>query len=414
MIAHQGDGSLPAIEHPHLMKNYNRAPVNFVRGEGVWLIDNHGERYLDFVAGIAVCALGHANPAIVGAIAAQAATLVHCSNLYHYEPAGELANKLAELSGFDRVFFCNSGTEANEAAIKLARKRASRIGQTERNVIVSCNNSFHGRTLGALAATDNPKYHEGFGPLPGGFTFTPLNDIEALEKAIDSHTAALIIEPVQGESGVFPATREFLEAARAITAKNGALLIFDEIQTGMGRMGTLFAFEYYGVRPDAITLAKALANGLPIGALLCTDDAAGALQPGDHGTTFGGSPVPCAAALAHLNLRDRMNLNAHVTEMGRLLLHELREVANADRERFGDPRGVGLMLGLPVIEPFSAKDIVQAALGERLLINGAGSNTLRFLPPLIINEEELREGASRLRHAIAASRVRPDETTAVS
>ncbi|MGH7716416.1 MAG: aminotransferase class III-fold pyridoxal phosphate-dependent enzyme, partial [Vulcanimicrobiaceae bacterium] len=166
--------------------------------------------------------------------------------------------------------------------------------------------------------------------------------------------------------------------------------------------------------PDVITLAKALANGLPIGALLCTDDAAGALQPGDHGTTFGGSPVPCAAALAHLNLRDRMNLNAHVTEMGRILLHELREIANADRERFGDPRGVGLMLGLPVIEPFSAKDIVQAALGEGLLINGAGANTLRFLPPLIMNEEELHEGASRLRHAIAASRVRPDETTAAS
>ncbi|MGH7716907.1 MAG: aspartate aminotransferase family protein, partial [Vulcanimicrobiaceae bacterium] len=234
MIAHQGGGSLPVIEHPHLMKNYNRAPINFVRGEGVWLIDNHGDRYLDFVAGIAVCALGHAHPAIVGAIAAQAATLVHCSNLFHYEPAGELANKLAELSGFDRVFFCNSGTEANEAAIKLARKRASRIGQNDRNVIVACNNSFHGRTMGALAATDNPKYHEGFGPLPGGFKFTPLNDIEALEKVIDSHTAALIIEPVQGESGIFPATREFLEAARAITAKNAALLIFDEIQTGMG------------------------------------------------------------------------------------------------------------------------------------------------------------------------------------
>lgn len=403
MIAHQ-EGALPALEHPHLLKNYNRAPVNFVRGEGVWLIDDRGERYLDFVAGIAVCALGHSHPAIVGAIAAQAATLVHCSNLYNHEPAGELANKLAELSGFERVFFCNSGSEANEAAIKLARKRAFRLGQPKRNVILACNNSFHGRTMGALAATDNPKYHEGFEPLPRGFNFTPLNDIEALERAIGPKTAALIVEPVQGESGVFPATHEFLHAARKITAERGALLIFDEIQAGMGRLGTLFAFDYYGVRPDAITLAKALANGLPIGALLVTEEAASALQPGDHGTTFGGSPVPCAAALAHLNLRERMNLNDHVSEMGRILESELREIANADRERFGDPRGIGLMLGLPVIEPFAAKDIVDAALAERLLVNAAGSNTLRFVPPLIINEDDLREGLRRLRHAIAGSR----------
>lgn len=412
MIAHQGGSSLPAIEHPHLMKNYNRAPINFVRGEGVWLIDDRGDRYLDLVAGIAVCALGHSHPAIVGAIAAQAATLVHCSNLYHHEPAGELANKLADISGFDRVFFCNSGTEASEAAIKLARKRAFRLGQTDRNVIVACTNSFHGRTMGALSATDNPKYQEGFGPLPGGFAFTPFNDVAALEKIIDSKTAALIIEPIQGESGIFPATHEFLEAARKITAEKGALLIFDEIQTGMGRTGTLFAFEYYNIRPDVITLAKALANGLPIGALLCTEEAAGALHAGDHGTTFGGSPVPCAAALAHLNLRDRMNLNVHVSNMGHILELELREIANADRERFGDPRGLGLMLGLPVMDPFSAKDIVQAALGEQLLINAAGNNTLRFVPPLIINEEELREAMRRLRHVIASSRVRQDEATA--
>ena len=223
---------------------------------------------------------------------------------------------------------------------------------------------------------------------------------------IDSTTAALIIEPVQGESGIFPATNAFLEAARKLTAERGALLIFDEIQTGMGRTGTLFAFEYYNVRPDAITLAKALANGLPIGALLCTDEAADALHPGDHGTTFGGSPVPCAAALAHLNLRDRMNLNAHVANMGRILELELREIAHADRERFGDPRGLGLMLGLPVMDPFAAKDIVQAALGEQLLINAAGNNTLRFVPPLIISEDELRESMRRLRRAIAASRSR--------
>ena len=402
MIAHTG-GKLPAIEHPHLLQNYNRAPVNFIRGEGVWLIDDRGDRYLDFVAGIAVCALGHSHPAIVGAIAAQAATLVHCSNLFHYEPAGELANKLAQLSGFDRVFFCNSGTEANEAAIKLGRKRAFRLGQKDRNVILACRNSFHGRTMGALAATDNPHYHEGFEPLPLGFAFTPLNDITALERAIDARTAAFIVEPIQGESGVFPATREFLQAARKLTAERGALLIFDEIQTGMGRTGKLFAFEHFDVRPDAMTLAKALANGLPIGALLVSGEAVSALQPGDHGTTFGGSPVPCAAALAHLNLRDRMDLDRHVTAMGTLLLEELREIAAGDRERFGEPRGIGLMVGLPVCDPFAAKDIVEAALGEQLLLNAAGNNTLRFVPPLVIGEEELREGLRRLRRAIAAS-----------
>jgi acetylornithine/N-succinyldiaminopimelate aminotransferase len=403
MIAPTG-GSLPALRHPHLLQNYNRAPVNFIRGEGVWLIDDCGDRYLDLVAGIAVCALGHAHPAIVGAIAAQAATLVHCSNLYHHEPAGELANKLAGLSGFERVFFCNSGTEANEAAIKLARKRAYRLGQKDRRVIIACHNSFHGRTMGALAATDNPKYHEGFEPLPGGFAFTPLNDVAALERAIDGKTAAFIVEPVQGESGVFPATREFLQAARRITAEHGALLVFDEIQTGMGRVGKLFAFEHFGVRPDVVTLAKALANGLPIGALLVDGEATSALQPGDHGTTFGGSPVPCAAALAHLNLRERMDLDAHVTAMGDLLMQDLREIAAAERDRFGEPRGVGLLIGLPVLEPYAAKDIVDAALNERLLVNAAGNNTLRFVPPLVIGEDELREGIRRLRRVIAATR----------
>lgn len=403
MIAQPG-GALPVIEHPHLLKNYSRAPITIVRGEGTWLIDDRGERYLDLVAGIAVCALGHAHPAIVGAIAAQASTLVHCSNLYHHEPAGELANKLALVSGFERVFFCNSGTEANEAAIKLARKRAFRLGQNDRNVILACTDSFHGRTMGALAATDNPKYHEGFEPLPRGFAFTPFNDVAALEKAIDDRTAALLVEPVQGESGVSPASREFLAAARKITAERGALLIFDEIQCGMGRIGRLLAYQHFGVKPDVITLAKSLANGLPIGAILVSEDAAGALQPGDHGTTFGGSPVPCAAALAHLNLRERMDLDAHVTAMGTLLMHELRDIAASDSERFSEPRGLGLMLGLPVLEPFAAKDIVAAGLAEHVLLNAAGKNTLRFVPPLIIGEPELREGMRRLRRAIAASR----------
>lgn len=390
----------PAIVHPHLLANYNRAPVKFVRGEGCWLIDDRGQRYLDFVAGIAVCALGHAHPAIVGAIAAQAATLVHCSNLYHHEPAGELANKLAALSGFDRVFFCNSGAEANEAAIKLARKRAYRLGQTERTTILACTNSFHGRTLGALAATDNPRYHEGFGPLPGGFDFVEFNSVDALDRMVGEHTAAVLIEPVQGESGVMPATPAFLAAARRICDERGALLIFDEIQAGMGRLGTLFAFQTFGVRPDAITIAKALSNGLPIGAILIDAACASALQPGDHGTTFGGSPVPCAAALAHLNLRDRMNLDDHVRTASARLRRGLEEIADANPDAFDRPRGVGLLLGLPVREPYSTKAFVDAALDRYLLLNGAGRNTLRFVPPLIISDSEIDEGLARFRDSL--------------
>jgi predicted acetylornithine/succinylornithine family transaminase len=284
-------------DHPHLLQNYRRSPVTFVRGEGCELIDDAGNRYLDFVAGIAVCALGHAHPRIAAAISRQAATLVHCSNLYHHEPAGTLANRLAELSGFERVFFCNSGAEANEAAIKLARKWAYRRGETRRRTILTCSESFHGRTLATVTATANPKYQEGFDPLPAGFRTTAFNDLAALEAALDETVAAFLVEPVQGESGVWPASRAYLQRARELCDERGALLVFDEIQCGLGRLGSTFAFEHYGVRPDALTIAKALANGLPIGALLIGARCADALQAGDHGTTFGGSPVPCAAAL---------------------------------------------------------------------------------------------------------------------
>lgn len=399
-IAAPSANAAALVPHPHLLANYARAPLTFVRGEGCWLIDDRGERYLDCVAGIAVCALGHSHPGIVGVIAAQAATLVHCSNLYNHEPAGTLATRLAELSGLERVFFCNSGTEANEAAIKLARKRAYRLGQPERNVILACNNSFHGRTLGALAATDNAAYHEGFGPMPQGFAFTPFNDVDALEKAIDEHTAAVIIEPVQGESGVMPATKAFLQAARRLCDEHGAVLIFDEIQCGMGRLGTLFAFQHFGVRPDVVTLAKALANGLPMGALLIDASLANALQPGDHGTTFGGSPVPCAAALAHLSIRERNDLDTHVRAVGAHLLEGLRALARERADLFEEPRGIGLMLGLPVRAPHEAKAIVKAALDQHLLLNAAGRNTLRFVPPLIISEAEVDEALMRLRRAI--------------
>jgi len=386
----------------HLLGNYAPAPVTFVRGEGCELIDDHGTRYLDFVAGIAVCALGHARPEITAAIAEQAATLVHCSNLYHQEPAGRLAGELARRSGFGHVFFCNSGAEANEAAIKLARKYAYRKGEEQRRTILACDGSFHGRTLGALAATSTKKYKEGFEPLPGGFAFTPFNDVAALERTLDQHVAAFIVEPIQGESGVKPADPAFLEAARRLCDERGAVLIFDEIQCGLGRIGSLFAFQQLGVRPDVITLAKALANGLPIGAMLVDDDYAGALQPGDHGTTFGGSAVPCAAALAHLELRDSLGLDAHVRTVGNVLADGLGRIAEDYPEFFEAPRGRGMMRGLPVRAPHEAATFVTAAReNERLLINAAGENTIRIVPPLVLTEAQAHEGLARLRRAIA-------------
>ena len=377
-------------DHPHLLKNYSRAPITIARGEGCELIDTNGVRYLDMVAGIAVCALGHAHPAITEAIAKQAATLVQASNLFHHEPAGMLANELAERSGLERVFFCNSGAEANEAAIKLARKFAYRKGEAQRRTIISCMGSFHGRTMGALAATSNAKYHEGFEPLPLGFAYVPFNDIAALEAAIDETTAAFLIEPIQGESGVKPADLAYLQAARRLCDERGALLIFDEIQCGMGRLGKLFAFQAIGVRPDVVTIAKALSNGVPIGAVLIDGAAASGLQPGDHGTTFGGSPIPCAAAMAHLRFRDEHDLDAHVTAMGVRLRVGLAKIASANPAVFGAPRGRGLMLGLPVCTTHEAKAFVEVArIREHLLLNAAGENTLRFVPPLIITEVEI-------------------------
>ncbi len=388
-------------DHPHLLQNYTRAPITIARGEGCELIDTEGNRYLDMVAGIAVCALGHAHPAITEAIAAQAATIVQASNLFHHEPAGTLANELAERSGLERVFFCNSGSEANEAAIKLARKLAYRNGETRRRTILACEGSFHGRTLGALAATANPRYHEGFEPLPLGFAFTPFNDIVALEAALDETVAGFIIEPIQGENGVMPADPAFLRAARRLCDERGALLIFDEIQCGMGRLGTLFAFASLGVRPDVVTLAKALSNGLPMGAVLIDAKAANGLQPGDHGTTFGGSPIPCAAALAHLHVRDALGLDAHVRIVGAELAAGLTRIATTYPDFFESPRGRGLMLGLPVRAAHAAKTFVDMArIHERLLLNAAGNNTLRFVPPLVVSSEQVCDMLARFERTI--------------
>ncbi len=386
-----------------LLSTYDRAPITIVSGHGCTLVDSDGREYLDCIAGIAVCALGHAHPAIAEAIEDQARRLVHASNLYSHEPSGMLAKELTRRSGMSRAFFCNSGSEANEAAMKLARKWAFRNGEPRRSTILSCTGGFHGRTLGALAATENPKYREGFAPLPAGFTFTAFNDVAELDAKLDGRVAAFIVEPVQGESGIHVAEAEFLRAARRLCDERGALLIFDEIQCGMGRTGPLFAYENAGVRPDVVTMAKALANGLPIGAMLVNERAAETFQPGDHGSTFGGSAVPAAAALAHLRVRDELQLEGRVRERSVTLFSLLRELAARHERVLGQPRGLGLLIGLPVREPFQAKAIQRAARESGLLIGTAGGNTLRFAPPLIIEDEELRRACSLLDAALATA-----------
>lgn len=386
-----------------LLANYSRAPVTFVAGEGCELLDEHGVRYLDMVGGLAVCALGHAHPAITRAVSEQAARLVHCSNLYGHEPAATLARELAARSGIDRAFFCNSGTEANEAALKLARKVAYRSGDKNRYTIVSCTGSFHGRTFGALAATANAAYQEGFGPMLAGFRTTPFNDAGALERALDSNVAALIVEPVQGESGVIPADPAFLKAARELCTKRGVLLIFDEVQCGMGRLGPLFAFQKYGVAPDIVTVAKALANGLPIGAMLVREAFALGLQPGDHGSTFGGSPIPCAAALAHLRLRNEVQLEGHVNAISAMLFDGLRAISAEYPAVFGTPRGLGLLAGIPVRPEYDAATLVDRAREvSQVLFNKAGSNTIRLAPPLIVERGHVERALAALSDAAGA------------
>jgi acetylornithine/N-succinyldiaminopimelate aminotransferase len=382
------------------LNTYARASLTIVAGQGCELIDHQGRRYLDFIGGLAVSALGHAHPVIADAVAAQARRLTHASNLYDHEPAATLARELVARSKMSGAFFCNSGTEANEAAIKLARKWAHRQGERERHTILACTGSFHGRTLGSLAATDNASYREGFEPLPAGFAFVRFNDSDALRRALDDRVAAFIVEPMQGESGVNVAQEEFLAEARRLCNERGALLIFDEVQCGMGRTGSLFAFEQFGVRPDVVTMAKALANGLPIGAVLADERCAAGFAPGDHGSTFGGSPVPCAAALAHLRLRDELDLDAHVLRRSHRLLEALTQLAQRVPDVLETPRGLGLLIGVPVRAPHRATAIVAEARQCGLLIGSAGNNTLRFAPPLIVSSDDVERALSLLALAI--------------
>jgi len=373
-----------ALEERYVMQTYKRAPVEFVLGEGVTLYDRDGEAYLDFLAGISVCNAGHCHPRVVEAVRQQATRLFHVSNLFYTEPGVRLAERLAEsFQPGARVFLCNSGAEANEAAIKLARKHR-RGGE-----IVVLEDAFHGRTMGALSATPSRAKQEPFEPLVPGFVAVPRDDPAALSAAVGDRTAAVMIEPVQGECGVWPISEEMLIAAREACDQRGALLVFDEIQCGMGRTGTLWGFELTGVRPDVFTVAKSLASGLPIGACVAGGDAADVLAAGDHGTTFGAGPLVATAALATLDVLDDDALHARVRVLGDRLRAGLERLRGEGR--LADVRARGLMVGvdLPENRAGEAPKVVGEALAERIVLNATGPDTVRMLPPLIIAEEHV-------------------------
>jgi predicted acetylornithine/succinylornithine family transaminase len=376
-----------ALEERYLMRTYRRAPVEFVRGEGSLLWDAKGREYLDFLTGISVCSVGHCNPAVVEAVREQAGRLIHASNLFYTEPMVRLAERLSRSSLGGRVFFANSGTEANECAIKVARKHAHRRGVGEPE-IVSFESDFHGRTYGSLSATPKLAADEALGPMLPGFRSVPLNDVAALRDAVGERTAAVLIEPIQGESGVYPVGEEALLAARRACDETGALLILDEIQTGMGRTGSLWAYEQTPVRPDVLTTAKALGGGFPIGACLTSPEAGEVLEPGDHGSTFAGGAVVSAAALAVLEIVDDPDLLRGVRERGGEFRDSLLSL-----EGVREVRGRGLMLGVG-LEPGIDAAAVGADLLERgLVVNVPEPGTLRLLPPLTADSEQLERGA---------------------
>ncbi|OGR90040.1 MAG: acetylornithine aminotransferase [Elusimicrobia bacterium RIFCSPLOWO2_01_FULL_59_12] len=368
----------------HIFNTYKRYPLAIQRAKGSWVWDDHGKKYLDFFSGLAVSGVGHAMPSVVAAIRAQAGKLLHASNLYYTEPAARLAEQLCKRSFADKVFFSNSGSEANECAIKLARRHGWKQGG--RHEIIVFENSFHGRTLGALAATAQPKFHEGFGPLPEGFVVAKLNDLRSVERLINAKTTAILIEPIQGEGGIYAARKEFLGGLKNFARQSDLLLMFDEVQCGLGRMGHLFAYHYYGIEPDVLTLAKGLGGGMPIAATLATAKHADLLGPGDHGTTFGGNPVCAAAALAVLKLLTP-RLIKNVQAQGDLLLEALRNLV-ANHESVKEVRGVGFMIGIELTVP--GAPFVQAAREQGLLINCTQGNVLRFLPPLAMSNSELQ------------------------
>ncbi len=373
----------------HIMPTYGRLPVSFAKGEGVWLWDTDGQRYLDALSGIAVCNLGHAHPAVHQAICEQSRQLIHTSNLYGIGPQEKLASRLATLSGMDNVFFCNSGAEANEAALKIARLWGHQK-QINQPLVITFQQSFHGRTFGAMSATGNTKIQQGFDPLLPGFLHVPYNDIAALEQAINAHpeTAAVLLEPVQGEGGVNIPDENYLSQVRQFCDQHDLLMMLDEVQTGIARTGKFLAYQHSDILPDVCTLAKALGNGVPIGACMARGKAANILGPGQHGSTFGGNYLACAAALAVLDALEDSRLTEQIEAKGRLVCQQLRQKLG-DSPRIVDIRHKGLMIGIDLDEPCT--HLVTAALEQKLLINVTAEKTIRLLPPLIITDRQIAE-----------------------
>src|ERR1700760_2130647 len=394
--------AIQAAEAKLLLPTYERNPILFVDGAGMHLIDDSGARYLDLLSGIGVNALGYGHPAGVETINRQSHKLVHTSNLYFHEGQAELAMRLTERAGMDRAFFCNSGTEAWEAALKLARaysawKRSE--GHTLGTKFLALDNSFHGRTMGSVSTTAKDKYREPFQPLVPGVEFVRFNDVEHLRASFSNEVCAILIEPIQGEGGIRPVSQEFFQAARELTRSTGALLIADEIQAGLGRTGKWASYQQFGIQPDVTTLAKPVAGGLPLGVMLCTEEASQAIHPGLHGTTFGGGPLACAVAIAVIDAIENEGLLQNIQETGAYFKNQLHELA-AKHESIVDVRGMGLMLAIELNSAYLAKQVVARMLERRILINRTSETVLRFLPPFIMRRDHVDTAISALHECL--------------
>ena len=389
------------LENRYLLPTYNRYPVAFERGKGVFLFDFEGKKYLDFVAGLGVNALGHAHPRIVKAIREQAARAIHLSNLYYNEYQGQLAERLCQLSGLDRIFFSNSGTEPMEGAIKLARLAGHKAGGNSKSHLVALQGSYHGRTFGAMSLTGQEKYRKGFEPMLEDVTFVAQNDIPALQAAVNVHTSAIVLEPIFGEGGILECSEEFLRACRALADQHQAALVFDEIQCGLGRTGKIFAFQGFGVVPDIVTIAKPIAAGLPLGAFLSKQQFADAISPGQHGTTFGGGPLACRVALEYLAIVEEEHLLENVEKVGGYLRQQLQSLV----EKYAvarECRGRGFIQGLVLDIP--ARPLVEQGLAEGVLFNVTQDTVLRFLPPFLLEEKHVDKGIKVLKKLLGKKR----------
>jgi acetylornithine aminotransferase/acetylornithine/N-succinyldiaminopimelate aminotransferase len=394
--------SVIRAEQKLLLPTYDRHKILFTRGRGVYLWDSEGKRYLDFLSGIGVNALGHAHPAIQKVLKQQAGKLIHTSNLFYHQYQSELAKRLTKISGLDRAFFCNSGTEAWEGALKLARAYAQEHnsnGHKAKWRLLALENSFHGRTFGSLATTGQAKYRRPFAPMMPGVNFVAFNDVADLKRQFDGSVCAICMETIQGEGGINPVSREFFQLARDLTNKSGALLLVDEIQSGLGRTGKYFAYQHYGITPDIVTVAKPLAAGLPLGALLTTNRVATGMHPGMHGTTFGGGPLACAVAIEFLRQLD--GLLGHVSKLGKYFLAQLQEL-QAKHTAVKAARGMGLMLAIDIDSGDTAKAIVGQLLEQGILINRTHDTVLRFLPPYIIEKKHVDEVIRALDRALSS------------